>query len=124
MKLPLRPRNQSDVDRAIAAIRDTSERARKRYTVSIDRPRSVEQNTRMWAIYQVIQTQHLEETGEMWPADEIHEHLKRRILGMRETTFGDLIPASTARLDVDGMQQYCEHACRIAADDWGIVFDW
>ncbi len=124
MRLPLRPRNDRDVDRAIAAIRDTSARARKAYTVTIERPRSTEQNARLWAAYKAIQDQRLQTTGELWPVEDIHEHLKRRILGIRQSAFGDAIPESTARLSVDAMQQYTDHVQRIAADEWGIVWDW
>ncbi len=118
----LRPRNAGDVDIIEDRLWVLSESIRKPVVVTIDRPRSTSQNGRMWAIYTEIQRQRLTLTGELWPAEELHEHCKRRILGMRETALGDLVPHSTAKEGTDEFAQYCDHVMRIAAEEWQI--DW
>jgi hypothetical protein len=121
-RFTLRPRNAGDVAMIADRLRALSESIRKAVVVTVDRPRSNAQNGRLWALYTEIQRQRLAMTGELWPVEELHEHCKRRILGMRQTALGDLVPHSTAKEGTDAFGQYCDAVMRIAAEEWQV--DW
>lgn len=113
--------DQATLDRCVAALRAAVDTG-KRWRVEIARlrpPRSNAQNARMWAAYEHIQASVMQSHGELVPTEEIHETLKRRILGMRESPIG-MLPASTTELDTEAMSSYVEHCMRIAAQDWGV----
>lgn len=125
MKILLKPNDQASLDDACATLRLASADGRP-MEITIKRMRkrrSLDQNGRMWALYEEIQVQVFDSHCELVPANDIHEHhMKETILGMRTNALGFKVPHSTTGLTTTQMTDYQDHVMQIAADDWGV--DW
>ena len=83
--------------------------------------RSVDQNSRMWALITQISQQMPPHMDGVWHSPEAwHEYFKRRFLGVEPGPFGKPIPKSTAKLITVEFCSYCDEIEAWAAGE-GIV---
>ena len=97
------------------------------YSVRIDEvkaKRSLDQNSRMWALLTYISHHAPQYQGGEWYSPEIwHEELARRFLGMVPGPFGEGVRKSTAKLTIMEFSSYMEELEAWATDQFsGFVF--
>ena len=88
--------------------------------------RSIEQNKRLWKIYQVI-AESVWVEGRRFSSEVWHEHFKGVYLGVEEIDMpnGDVLkrPLRTANLKTDGMTQYQDSIQAWAANNYSIQWE-
>ena len=88
--------------------------------------RSIEQNKRLWKIYQVI-AECVWVDGRQFSSEVWHEHFKGLYLGFEEIEMpnGDVLkrPISTANIKTDGMTQYQDSIQAWAANNYSIQWE-
>lgn len=89
--------------------------------------RSIEQNKRLWKIYQII-SENAFINGKQYDSDIWHEYLKGKFLGyeVKENIDGSelKIPFSTAKLNTQEMSLYQEKIQAWASNEFGIEWEY
>lgn len=116
--------NKQTLDRAAQALAalDLS----KRWTLSITEQktrRSLDQNALYWKWVDCIRLHILDSTGQAYSADDVHEHMKAKLLPSKVVTIGDdsiRCRLSTTKLSVDEMSAYLEQIDRYCSAELGL----
>lgn len=98
-----------------------------RVTIKETKPtRTVEQNSRYWALVTAISKQAPDYMGGEWHSPEVwHEYCKRRFLGVDAGPFGNGVPKSTRGLRVGPFGDYMTEIEVWAQDEFtGFDFEW
>lgn len=84
--------------------------------------RSIEQNRRLWKIYQCISEQ-VWIDGKQFSQDAWHEYCKRQFIGTEELPDGTAIGLSTTNLNTAEMVAYQDKIQAWAANEFGIIWE-
>jgi hypothetical protein len=98
--------------------------AGKRLELSVKQEkRSVPQNRRYWGKGVLAQVaEQAAPNGKLYPAEVWHEQFKRMFIGVVELPNGDVIGASSTKLDKAEFSEFCTQVEAYAASELGVVF--